>query len=453
MALATERQRIQHLLRRAGFGYSPEELHEYVALGLPGTIDRLLNPERVDDAAAEAAAGAFREKAIQDRQALLSTWHARLVLTKRPLQEKLTYFWHDHWATGIRKVNAPSYMLVQNEAIRAGALGKFRDLAMAMTRDPAMMIWLDNRDNVAKAPNENFAREFLELFTLGEGRLYTEKDVKEAARALTGWRVTAAKVNPDDNFPVATGVVFMPRQFDAGTKTFLGQTGKLGDEDIVRIVTSKRECADYIGEKLWRFFAVPNPTAAMIQRTTDAYFANDTSIREMLRVILTSEEMYSEAAYRWRIKSPVEHVVNATRAFGLTDRVPRIARDTQSEGQALFDPPSVAGWNWGEAWVNSNTLLARANFANDVTRRGKPGQLMNLDAAALLQANNAGRTAEAAVDFALDLLVGGDVDRATRATLIEHIGGTHYSFAEASRSGALQGLFYLVLTMPLAQLA
>ena len=190
MALATERQRIQHLLRRAGFGYSPEELHEYVALGLPGTIDRLLNPERVDDAAAEAAAGAFREKAIQDRQALLSTWHARLVLTKRPLQEKLTYFWHDHWATGIRKVNAPSYMLVQNEAIRAGALGKFRDLAMAMTRDPAMMIWLDNRDNVAKAPNENFAREFLELFTLGEGRLYTEKDVKEAARALTGWRVT-----------------------------------------------------------------------------------------------------------------------------------------------------------------------------------------------------------------------------------------------------------------------
>ena len=453
MALATERQRIQHLLRRAGFGYSPEELGEYLALGLTGTIDRLLNPERVDDAVAEVAADSFREKALQDRQALLTTWHARLVLTKRPLLEKLTYFWHDHWATGIRKVNAPSYMLVQNEAIRAGALGKFRDLAMAMTRDPAMMIWLDNRDNVAKAPNENYAREFLELFTLGEGHLYTEKDVKEAARALTGWRVTAAKPTPESNFPVATGVVFMPRQFDAGMKTFLGETGKFGDEDVVRIVTSRRECADYIGEKLWRFFAVPDPTAAMIKRTSDAYFANDTSIREMMRVILTSEEMYSAAAYRWRIKSPVEHVVHATRAFGLTDRVPRIVRDTQTEGQALFDPPSVAGWNWGEAWVNSNTVLARANFANDVTRRGKPDQKLNLDAAALLQANNAGRTAEAAVDFALDLLVGGDVDAGTRATLIEHIGGTHYSFAEASRSGALQGLFYLVLTMPLAQLA
>ena len=233
MALATERQRIQHLLRRAGFGYSPEELGEYLALGLTGTIDRLLNPERVDDAVAEVAADAFREKALQDRQALLTTWHARLVLTKRPLLEKLTYFWHDHWATGIRKVNAPSYMLVQNEAIRAGALGKFRDLAMAMTRDPAMMIWLDNRDNVAKAPNENYAREFLELFTLGEGHLYTEKDVKEAARALTGWRVTAAKPTPESNFPVATGVVFMPRQFDAGMKTFLGETGKFGDEDVV----------------------------------------------------------------------------------------------------------------------------------------------------------------------------------------------------------------------------
>ena len=139
------------------------------------------------------------------------------------------------------------------------------------------------------------------------------------------------------------------------------------------------------------------------------------------------------------------------RAFGLTERIARIGRDTQAQGQALFDPPSVAGWNWGEAWINSNTALARANFANDVTRRGKPGQ--NLDAAALLQAHNAAHTAEGAVDFALDLLVGGDVDAATRATLIEHIGGQHYSFAAASKSGALQGLFYLVLTMPLAQLA
>lgn len=451
MALSTDRQRIQHLLRRAGFGYSSAELQEYVALGLEGAVDRLLNPHRVDDGTADNATAPLRDKAPQDRGALLASWHVRLILTRRPLLEKLTYFWHDHFATGIRKVNAPSFMLAQNDTLRSGALGGFRDLTLAITRDPAMLVYLDNRDNVVRAPNENYARELMELFTLGEGVLYTERDVKEAARALTGWRVTSAKPTPESNFPVATGVVFMQRQFDSGKKTILGQTGNFGAEDVVRIVTSQPECADYIGAKLWRFFAVPEPTDAMVARTTEAYFKHDTSISAMLRVILLSPEMYSEAAYRWRIKSPVENVIHTLRALGITDRMQRVARDTQVQGQALFDPPSPDGWNWGQAWINSNTLLARANFANDVTRRGRPAQ--NLDAAALLQANGATRTAEQAVDFALDLIVGGDVDPGTRQVLIEHIGGVHYDFAQASRSGALQGLFYLVLTMPLAQLA
>ena len=342
-------------------------------------------------------------------------------------------------------------MLVQNETIRAGALGKFRDLVLDMTRDPAMMIFLDNRVSVKKAPNENYARELMELFTLGEGVLYTERDVKEVARALTGWRLTTAKPNPDAAFSMATGVSFVAQQFDSGIKTVLGKSGNFGDAAVVGIITSKRECAEYIGTKLWRFFAVPDPTDAMIQRTTDAYFANDTSIREMLRVILLSPEMYSADAYRWRIKSPVEQVILPLRAFGLTERTSRIAYDTRVQGQVLFDPPSPAGWDWGQAWINSTSLLARANFANDITRRGRAGQWV--DAAALLQANNATRTAEQAVDLVLDLIVGGDVDPGTRATLIEHIGGTHYNFAQASKSGALQGLFYLVLTMPLAQLA
>ncbi len=452
MAMTTDRQRIQHLLRRAGFGYSPEELREYLALGVEGTVDRLLNPERVDDSASENAALALREKALQDRQVLLATWHTRLVLTKRPLLEKMTLFWHDHFANSIRKVNAPAFMLQQNETLRAGALGKFRDLLQAITRDPAMMVFLDNRDNVAKAPNENYARELFELFTLGQGVLYTEKDIKESARALTGWRVTAEKPTPDATFNVPTGVVFTPRNFDNGTKTIFGQSGRFGDEDVVRMVTARKECAELIGRKMWQFFAVKNPSADMLRRTTDAYFANDTSIREMLRVILLSPEMYSEEAYRWRISSPVEHVIQTVRTFGLTDRIQRVGRDTQVQGQALFDPPSVAGWDWGEAWINSNTALYRANFVNDVTRRGKPGTTATVDVAALLQAKNATRTAEQAVDFALDLVVGGDVDAATRSTLIEHIGGSHYDFAQAARSGQLQGLLYLVLSMPLAQL-
>ncbi len=451
MSLSTERQRIQHLLRRAGFGYSPDELREYLALGLEGTIDRLLDPERVPDGDVDVEAADIRASAQQSRVSLMNLWHGRMVFTRRPLLEKLTYFWHDHFATGIQKVGNPSFMLMQNETLRAGALGKFRDLTLAMTRDPAMMVWLDGRASLATAPNENYSRELMELFTLGEGILYTERDVQEAARALTGWRVRSAKQTPDANFPIPTGVILIRRQHDDGEKTVLGQTGKFGDEDIVRIVTSRPECAALIGAKLWQFFAVPAPTPEMIQRTTDAYFTHETSIREMLRVILRSPEMYSEAAYRWRIKSPVEHVIHATRALELTGRTPRIARDTRNEGQALFAPPSPAGWDWGEAWINSNTALARANFANEITRRGRAG--LTVDAAALLEVNRATESAEAAVDFALDLLVGGDVDADTRNTLIEHLGGVHYNFAEASRTGALQGLFYLVLSMPLAQLA
>ena len=190
----------------------------------------------------------------------------------------------------------------------------------------------------------------------------------------------------------------------------------------------------------------------MVARTTKAYFDRDTSVRDMLRVILTSEEMYSEAAYRWRIKSPVEYVTHTMRALGLGQRAGQAVRDTRSMGQVLFDPPSPAGWDWDEAWVNSNTLLARANFVNNVTQRGRPGQ--TVDVAALLTARGATGSAAAAVDAVLDLVVGGDVDDATRSLLIEHIGGAyHFDFAQANRTGALQGLMYLALTMPVAHLA
>ena len=452
MAISTERQRIQHLLRRAGFGYSARELDEYVALGLEGSVERLLNPERVDDGVADKMLAELRDKASEDRNALVAWWQLKLAITRRPLLEKLTYYWHDHWATGIRKVNSPAYMLAQNETIRAGALGKFSDLALAMTRDPAMMVWLDNISNVVRAPNENYARELMELFTLGEGHLYTEKDIHEAARALTGWRILAGKPTAEIRFPAATGIAITPSAHDNTKKTVLGWSGNFGDVEVVEIITAKTECAQYLGRRLWQFFAVPEPTEAMIARTTRAYFDSDTSVRDMLRVILTSPEMYSDAAYRWRIKSPVEYITHALRALDLGDRAGQSMRDQRAQGQVLFDPPTPAGWNWGEAWINSNTLLARANFVNSLTVRGKAGQ--TVDVAVLLQQQGATGSAAAAVDAVLDLLVGGDVDPATRSLLIEHVGGAfHYDFAQASKSGALQGLLYLALTMPVAHLA
>jgi uncharacterized protein (DUF1800 family) len=446
MALRSERQRVQHLLRRAGFGYSPAELEEYLALGLEGAVEQLLRPETVDDSLVRLALdAAVEEDPREKRAALFQWWHLRLLLTRRPLLEKLTYFWHDHFATGIHKVGDAGLMLEQNETLRGHALGSFHDLLLAVTRDPAMMVWRDNRSNRKGAPNENYARELMELHTMGEGSGYTESDVKEAARALTGWRLTSRDEGPRRAF-------FSPRHHDGGQKSVLGTTGRLDDAALIDVLAEHPATVEHIGRKLWQFFAVPNPGPGQLARTSEAYRAHHGSIREVVRVILLSPEMYSDAAYRWRIKSPVELVIGAERALGAESRGRSEVSRTRGMGQVLFDPPSPAGWPGGPAWVNSTTMLARANFAADLTGRKPRG--VHLDLPATLERSGATESAEAVVDWVLDLLVGGDVDATTRELLVEHLGGPHhYDFEKAARSGAVHGMVYLALSMPLYQLA
>lgn len=448
MVLQTERQRVQHLLRRAGWGYSAAELDEYVALGLEGAVDRLLDPEAIDDsAAAETIEALIEEDPREKRGALIGSWYLRLLTTRRPLLERMTYFWHDHFATAIHKVRSPAAMQVQNETLRRLALGDFRDLLQAIARDPAMMVWLDNRTNVKDAPNENYARELLELHTLGEGVSYGEKDIKEAARALTGWVVDGARRTKGD--PAAR---FVRRRHDGGPKTFLGVTGTLDDSDIVEILAGRAETAEYIGRKLWRFFAVPDPAPELIDRTTLAYFESDRSVREVVRTILLSEEMYSPAAYRWRVKSPVELVIGAERALELSAPLRSEPRQSEAMGQLLFDPPNPAGWPEGGAWINSNTILGRANYANELTRSRRRRAVV--DPEALVRRHGASGSAAEVADFLLDLLVGGDVDERTRELLVAHLGGEHhFDLDAAAADGSLAGAVYLVLTMPLAQLA
>ena len=434
--MSTTRQHMQHLLRRAGFGYRADEFDQYLALGLEGAVERLLAPETVDDSAVDAEVQALdlsdlREKRIK----LFQAWHVRMRASRRPLLEKMTFFWHDHFATAIHKVGRADFMQRQNETLRSHALGSFRDLLLAIARDPAMMLWLDNQSNSVEAPNENYARELMELHTLGEGNGYSELDIKEAARALTGWRATRH------------GVRFMSRLHDSGEKTVLGTTGHLRDEDVIDLLAERRETADYVDGKLWQFFAVPDPAPEFVRRTTDAYFASDGSIREMLRVILLSEEMYSERAYRGRIKSPVELVIGAERALEVvTDGRPEL-RHTRGMGQLLYDPPDPAGWEGDAAWVNSTTMLARANFANELTRmRSRRGA----DIPALLERYGVTGSAGEVVDWTCDLLVGGDVDAETRNVLADHLGGSfHFDSGRAARDGSLNGMFYLALSMPL----
>ena len=447
MPLNDERGRVQHLLRRAGFGYSAEELEEYLALGLEGAVERLLAPEVVDDSAVDRALEDLPGDPNEQPQVLIYEWHQRLLLSRRPLLEKLTYFWHDHFATAIHKVNRAALMRLQNQTLRSHALGDFRTLLLEVTRDPAMLIWLDGRTSIARAPNENYARELLELHTLGEGVEYTEADIKEAARALTGWVVSNGR---RDDLPI--GAHFFPPRHDGGAKTFLGVSGALDDEDVVEVLADRPETAELIGRKLWQFFAVPEPSSELLQATTDAYFAHDRSIAAVVRTILLSEAMYSDAAYRWRIKTPVELVTGALRALEAPS-VSGSIRATIGMGQLLYDPPNPAGWAGGFAWINSTTLLERANFMNALTGAGLQRGL-DVDVGGLVARHGVGGSAGEVADFLLDLFVGGDAGEGTRDALVDHLGGpVHYDFREAAQSGRINGAAYLALTMPLYQLA
>jgi uncharacterized protein (DUF1800 family) len=445
--LTTERQRVQHLLRRTTFGVTVRELEEYVALGVAGSVERLLHPEAVDDSAAEAMAAeaaapfaldpADDEVKRQQRAALFRKWYLRLTFSRRPLLERMTYFWHDHFATAISKVASPLLMHRQNEMLREHALGSFEALLLAVTRDPAMMIYLDNRSNARTAPNENYARELLELHTLGEGGGYTERDIKEAARALTGWRI-------QDN-----AAVFRAQQHDPGKKTVLGQTGNFDDAGLIALLARHPGTATYIADKLVRFFVRPGSEPGLVKRAADVFTRTNGDIREVLRVILLSPGFFEAASYRAIVKAPIELVIGATRALEVPTDGTLEVDATRRIGQTLFDPPNPAGWPGGPAWVNATTVLTRANYASELTRLKTRH---TVDVPALLRANGVTGSAAAVVDFLLDLLTGGDVPASTRAVLIDHIGGSaHFDFEQAARAGTLHGVLYLILSMPLYQ--
>ena len=446
--LGDSRARIQHLLRRAGFGYQATEVEEYVVLGLEGTLERLLSPPQ-EDPVVEAAVAAIlapfagptldRELDRDRRSALFRAWYVRMAGTRRPLLERMTYFWHDHFATSISKVTWASLMQVQNDTIRRHALGSFEELLLAVARDPAMLIYLDNRTNAKGKPNENYARELMELHTLGEGNGYTESDIKEAARALTGWRLT------EDG-----SSVFRIREHDAGTKTVLGKTGTFDDAGVIRVLASHPETALHLADKLVRHFVRPDGHPGLARRAATTYTATNGSIREVLRTILLAPEMYEDAAYRSIVKSPTEVMVGLRRALEapLDSRIE--TEFGRTLGQLLYDPPNPAGWTGGGDWINATTILGRANYAARITAlRGDATP----DLPALYRKHGVTGSAAAVVDWTLDLLVAGDVDEATRALLLEHLGGAHFDFEQAAKDGRLHGMIYLAASMPLYQVA
>jgi uncharacterized protein (DUF1800 family) len=361
-------RKVARLHRAAGFGASWAELHRDVAAGPVESVGRFLNPPDPSEEERAVREG-LRTGAVgsADQRRLRAYWLYRMLFGADPLRERLTLFWHGHFATSLTKVESVRAMAAQVEALRERALGDFAGLLQTMTADPAMLVWLDGGTSKRERPNENFAREFLELFTLGQGA-YSEADVREVARAFTGWTPEGGLRMIDDSNPK---FVFEEESHDGGPKTFLGKTGPWKDVDVVRIALERPEAARHLSRKLYRAFVAEGtePGPELIEPLADALRSSGYSTRRVMELILRSRHFYSSATYRRRVKSPVEYTIGLLRMLEVPrPKVSLLAAATACgrQGQELFAPPNVKGWEGGTSWINSSTLLERLNWATDV---------------------------------------------------------------------------------------
>ncbi|MBD5607175.1 MAG: DUF1800 domain-containing protein [Candidatus Eremiobacteraeota bacterium] len=348
-----------HLLRRAGFGGTAAEIEAHRALGVEGAVDALLHPAGADVAFPDAPDATLLADPKTRNVTAQMWWLDRMLRTQHPLVEKMTLFWHGHFATSNRKVPA-NLMVEQIDLFRSQALGHFGQLLLAVSKDPAMLVWLDNRYNNKLHPNENYAREVMELFALGLGN-YGEDDVKNAARAFTGWTI-----DKNQNF------VFRPALHDDGPKTFLGRTGNFAGEDVIAIIVSQPVHQRFICRKLLEYFVYSDPEPALVDALASTYALSGYDITKTVGTILRSNVFFSTRAYRAIPKSPIEFVIGTLRFM----EVRKVPKDTiawlQRMGQEPLAPPSVKGWDGGPTWINTGTLLARFNYVNRVVKTSPP---------------------------------------------------------------------------------
>ena len=338
-----------HLLRRAGFGGSPAEVRRYAAMSARDAVASLVAFPPADSVAPpQAIEGTGRP--VRRILALQLWWLNRMLSTPAPLQEKMALYFHGHFTSRATPL-FPRITYNQNTLFRRYALGNLRELTRSVSKDGAMLIYLNGAQNVAAHPNENYARELMELFTLGVDN-YTEADVRESARAWTGWRVDRR----------SDTVAFDPSLHDAGIKSFLGRSGNFNGDQIVDIIFAKPQCARFFAASLLSWFVYDDPEAELVERVAALLRRHDYELSPVVAAILSSEVFYSPRAYRARVKSPVELVVGTYKMLGLSTIDARALQPLAQMGQRLFFPPSVAGWPGGANWLTSGTMIARQNF-------------------------------------------------------------------------------------------
>ena len=408
-----------HLMRRAGFGATFEELEARAAKGYEATVDELLDPEGQPELEKDLM---MRYQPQWVSQAGLEgqqeEWTYRMINTKRPLEEKIALFWHQIFVTGHAKCEYPKQQTIEFDMFRRDGLGKFDNLLQGLAKDPAMMFYLDNCMSHKDAINENWGRELLELFSMGVGMAgqvnYTEDDVKECARAFTGWTVT----NSIPRYPYGkyeAKFIYDSNDHDFGEKTFLGETGDWNGEDIINIVAKQAGTARFISRHLYNFFVSDEPQVpawqntppgdpATIKSLEDEYFRTNYDIRSMLRVLFKSDAFKNSRFTK--VKSPTETVVGTMRLVG-DFSMPKPGMNAMSlniryMGQDLMNPPTVEGWHTGREWIDSGTLVERINFTADaVGNTSHPGIQSIIQR---LGAQGPTITAEQLVDGCLDML-------------------------------------------------
>ncbi|HIF71099.1 MAG TPA: DUF1800 domain-containing protein [Dehalococcoidia bacterium] len=431
-----------HLMRRAGFGASRERLDELVEQGYDETVESLLSavdrPTRMTDNLIRRYHPEY--SGMMGNQSPSGNWMYRMVSTDAPLREKVGLMWHGMFATGYSKLANGKVLHDQIRMFERHGMGSFKNLLTELSRDPAMIVWLDNSENHNGSVNENYGRELLELFSMGVGN-YTEQDVKEAARAFTGWTIgnteyMTLKSARDSVWPygrLSFHFEYKEHDHDSGEKEFLGHKGNLNGEDIIDIICEQPATAAFLSRHMYSFFVADEPPVPewpykeprdpeAIAALSKVYFDSDYNVEETLRFLFKSDFFKSEGAHYQRVKSPAELVAGVLRLTGEFDR-PKVdmnPTNLQSTymGQWLLNPPSVEGWHWGTEWIDSGALVERVNFASE--RLGNiesPGVQTLIDR--ILSDGNGGMNAEELIERALDELSVSDISYKTRSALVE----------------------------------
>ena len=419
-----------HLMRRAGFGATREELEERAARGYEATVEELLNPE--------TQTGADRYEFLRYHPSLwkpitspgmgASAWLHSLLNTDRVLQEKMVLFWHQVFATGGSKLDHWHEMIAQVDMFRQTGMGSYKDLLVELARNPAMIFWLDNCDNHADAVNENWGRELLELFSMGVGN-YTEEDVQECSRAFTGWTI-AASIPRNAHGRYDWEFEYQEEDHDDQEKTFLGHTGNFNGEDIIEIICQQPSTAQFVARHLYNFFVADEPQVPAwsvtpptnpeaIDLLARTYTESGYDMRSVLRTLFLSD-FFKEAQFA-KIKSPAEVLVGTLRLVGgykfPAPGIGNLSKEAGYMGQELLNPPSVEGWHTGAEWINSGTLMKRINFSAEmVGDTNKPGIQAIINR---LHARGDLEPAEL-VDSCIDLLGPLEVQEENRQQLVNH---------------------------------